>query len=97
MRRGGLLGCSLYPPVLVLGPVAFVRVADMGNPDPDRVIMPERPGLSIADLKPAQCRFIVAESPVRYCGGPTVHIGSWCKKHRHLVYSKRAGAHDPTL
>ena len=54
---------------------------------PDRSA-PKRPGVPLLELKPGQCRFIVSErvSPARFCGEAAMHGGSWCEKHRRLVY-----------
>ena len=49
---------------------------------------PKRLGVPLLELKPGQCRFIVSEraSPAGFCGEAATHGGSWCEKHRRLVY-----------
>ena len=49
---------------------------------------PKRLGVPLLELKPGQCRFIVGErvSPARLCGEVAMPGGSWCEKHRRLVY-----------
>ena len=49
---------------------------------------PERAGVSLLDLTPGQCRFILREGrpPVRFCREPTASGGSWCAEHRRIVY-----------
>ena len=49
---------------------------------------PERAGVSLLELKPGQCRFILrgGQPPVRFCGAPTASDESWCVEHRRIVY-----------
>ena len=65
----------------------WIRPALPPQADPDGG-EPKRAGVSLLELRPGQCRFIVDEraSPVRFCGEPAVAGASWCAVHRRVVY-----------
>jgi hypothetical protein len=48
----------------------------------------KRAGVTLLELEPGQCCFIVDEraAPVRFCGEPTVMGGNWCAQHHLIVY-----------
>jgi hypothetical protein len=49
--------------------------------------------ISLFDARHGQCRFIVKDAtrdePTQVCGEPC--DGSWCKKHRALVFDRSRG------
>jgi len=44
--------------------------------------------VALLDVKVGQCRFIVREHPAMYCGVRISSLGSWCDRHRGVVFQK---------